>query len=90
MINIPYIGYFITPVLWWKHRRVIINARLWNYHLQILVWNKPFRLIKSQSGNNCFRLDEFLLWRLPLPEEFIAEHKEYRAYVNNKKLKGNV
>lgn len=39
-------------------RRILLNVRLWDRHLQ--VWVRGARIIKAESGANCVRLDELL------------------------------
>jgi hypothetical protein len=42
-------------------RGVILNIRLWDRHLQI--WTRGVRIIRAESGKNCFKLDEFFGWQ---------------------------
>jgi hypothetical protein len=59
---------------WWRCRRVFLNVRIWNFHLQIWPWG--FRCTRAESGPNCFRLHEFCSWRFLNKEEY-DEYCEY-------------
>ena len=63
------LGFWMTPQEWWKHRKVILNARLWNKHLQ--VWCFSWRIMKPESRRNRFKLWELFIWRAVTREEAI-------------------
>lgn len=49
-----------NPRTWAVWNRTLLNVRLWDRHLQVWMWGA--RVIPSETGANCFRVDRLLFF----------------------------